>query len=439
MKRILVILLMGCAGIYSAQSKLTLNNCIELALENNHDHKQIILDREKAEEQVREAYGSSLFPSIDGDVTYSRAVKRPRFIIETPFFSGSFPAGSKNTLTASVNAEQPLFTGAMFLAVNIAETFADISKKAEEYSEIELVTNVKEAYYTLLLADNLIELAEVQLERAEKNLKDAKSMYDAGLIAEYDYIKANVEYQNSIPALTETKNQFVLAENNLKLIIGKELDEKISLEGELSYSKTSGAEYDNSEQVVLSKNKMIQQMALDVEMKDLVKSYQFTEHLPKINAFANWQTQAQEDNRAFNDWRYINSLSIGLTLKVPIFKGFTLDSKVEQAEIDYKRSREGLAGVKKAVLNQYENTVRSINKTEEQIEAYKLAKDEATKAYNMATKRFNSGLGTQLEVSDALVGLTSAEVNLLQSIHQHYVYNANLDLILGKNINELKN
>jgi outer membrane protein len=220
-KQIQLLILFFLTSSLIAQNNLSLNDCIKIALENNHDHKQKILDFEKAEEQVREAYGSSLFPSIDGNVTYSRAVKRPRFIIETPFFSGSFPAGSKNTLTASVNAEQPLFTGAMFLAVSIAETFAELSKKAEEYSEIELIAKVKEAYYTVLLSQKLIDLAALQFERAEKNLNNAKSMYEAGLIAEYDYIKANVEYQNSIPAITETKNQQILAENNLKLFLVK--------------------------------------------------------------------------------------------------------------------------------------------------------------------------------------------------------------------------
>jgi outer membrane protein len=209
--------------------------------------------------------------------------------------------------------------------------------------------------------------------------------------------------------------------------------------GKLEFIKHSPMNFTEGKERVLNYNKMIQQMTLDVEMKDLTKSYQFTEHLPKLNAFANWQTQAQEDNRSFNDWRYFNSLSIGLTLKVPIFKGFMLDSKVEQAEIDYKKSMEGLAGTRKAVISQYENTVRLITKTEEQIEAYQLAKEEAQKAFDMATKRFNTGLANQLEVTDALVGLTSAELNLSQIIHKYYVHKANLDLILGKNKNELFN
>jgi outer membrane protein TolC len=180
-------------------------------------------------------------------------------------------------------------------------------------------------------------------------------------------------------------------------------------------------------------------MELQAKMQDLVKSYQFTEHLPKLSAFGNWQTQAQENARAFSDWRYFNSLSVGLTLKVPIFRGFALDSKVEQAELDWKKSVEGLASVKNSVRNQYENTVRRIEKDKEQIKAYLSAKVEAQKGYDISIKRFNTGLSTQLEVTDALVGLTGAELNLLTSIHDYYINLAQLDLLLGKDLKELYN
>lgn len=440
MKKIALIIFTAIFTVtLNAQQTLDLNKCISIALENNHDHKQVTIDRKKAEEQVREAYGSSLFPSINSTVTYSRAIKRPRFIIETPFFSGSFPAGSKNTLTASVNAEQPLFTGAMFLAVEIAETFADISKRVEEYSEGELVLKVKQAYYTYLLAEELVHLAGLQLKRAEENLNNTKSKYNAGLVAEYDYIKANVQYQNAIPQLTEAENQIELAANNLKLVMGLELSKDFSIVDSLSYRNFKIVDEEEGLSRVINNNKMIQQMKLQAKMQDLVKSYEFTEHLPKLSAFGNWQTQAQEDDRSFSDWRYFNSLSVGLTLKVPIFQGFAQSSRVEQAELDWKKSVEGLASVKQTVTSEFENTIKRIKKNKEQISAYEAARDEAKRGYEISVKRYDTGLSTQLEVTDALLGLTSSEINLLTSIHEYYINLAQLDLLLGKNLNELYN
>ncbi len=418
--------------------RLNLETSINLAVKNNHDYKNALLDLEKANEQVREAYGSALFPSIDGTVNYSRAIKRGEFLIETPFFSGRFPIGSKNTLTAGVSLEQPLFTGAMFLAVDIAETFAEISENAAVYSKEELVLKVKQTYYTKLLAEELVKLSKLQLERAEQNKNNTKSLFDAGLVSEYDMIRSNVQYQSLIPLLSESENQVKLALNNLKLLLGLEAETEIIIDDSLEYRHFELPSFEEGLKQVLFKNKLLKQLELDTELKDLASSYQFTEHLPKLNAFGNWQTQAQEEDiRRFNDWRYVNSLTVGLSLSVPIFRGFTLDSKVEQAEIDLKKSLEEFDKTKKSLRNEYENVVLQIQKTEEQIEAYKAAVSESERGYEIALKRFGTGLGTQIEVTDGLVEVSRANINYLQSVRDYYVYHAQLELLLGKSLNEI--
>ncbi len=420
--------------------KLDLEQAIVIALENNHDLKKAKLDFDKAEEQVREAYGTSLFPSIDGSMQYDRALKRPEFIIETPFFSGRFPAGTKNTLTASVRAEQPLFTGAMFLAVDIAETLANISQKAEEYSEAELIKNVKSTYYTYLLSQRLIELTQLQLRRAEENMKDSEKLYKAGLASEYDYTKSKVQYQNMLPAVSEAKNQEKLAMNNLKILLGLELDRNVTINDSLNYQHRNVPNLESGLKIVLQKNKLLKQMKLQTELQDLNTSYQFTQHLPKLNAFGNWQLQAQEnDDRAFSDWRYINSVGVGISLSVPIFRGWELDSKVQQAEIDYQKSIEDYLKTKKAVKNEFENSVLTLEKYELQVNAYKGAVDEAERGFEIAKKRFNNGLGSQIEVTNSLVDYSQAKINYLQAVHDYFVELANIDLLLGKTADEILN
>lgn len=441
-KGLILFLTIASSLFAQGNTKLVLNleQAIVTALENNHDLKKAKLDFEKAEQQVREAYGTSLFPAIDGSVQYNRALKRPEFFIETPFFTGRFPSGTKNTLTSVVTAEQPLFTGAMFLAVNIAETFAEISKKTEQFSEADLIKQVKQAYYTCLLSERLIELSELQLERAEENMNEAKSMFDAGLVSEYDYIKAKVQYKNMLPTLTEAQIQKRLALNNLKILLGTELEIEVVITDSLVYSKKSLPEYEIGLTNVLQRNKLLNQVELQTELQDLNASYQFTQHLPKLNAFANWQVQAQEnDDRAFSDWRYINSVTVGLTLSVPIFRGWELDSKAEQAKIDYKKSLEDFLKTKKAVKNEYENSLLTIQKIEQQVNAYNDAVQEAQRGYEIASKRFETGLGSQIEVTNALVDFSQAKINYLQAVHDYYVEQANLDLLLGKSVDEILN
>lgn len=441
---VIFILIINLASFTFAQSdqirSINLEDALILALENNHDLKLSKLDYEKAEQQVREAYGTSLFPSIDGTLQYNRALKRSEFIIETPFFSGRFPAGTFNTLTSTISAEQPLFTGAMFLAVSIAETFADISQKAEQYSQADIIRNVKQAYYTYLLSKELTKLSELQLNRAEYNLRDAKALYESGLVSEYDYIKANVQFQNMKPILTESQIQQKLALNNLKIVMGIELESEIEVNDSLEFRRLEVPSLESGLKSVLEKNKLLKQMELQTELQDLNSSYQFSQHFPKLNAFANWQVQAQEnDDRAFSDWRYTNSVFVGVALSVPIFKGWELDSKVQQAEIDYKKSVEDYLKTKKAVKNEYENSILTVEKIEQQIAAYSGAVNETERGFEIASKRFTNGLSSQIEVTNALVDVSQAKVNYLQSIHDYFVEHAKLDLLLGKTADEILN
>jgi outer membrane protein TolC len=412
--------------------KLDLNKSIEIALTNNNSYKQALYDKAIAEEQVREAYGSSLFPSIDGTVNYVRALEIGEIFIEGIEGIGSIKLGTDNTLTAGVTLEQPLFTGAMFLAVNIAKTFEDIQNRNVQYSKSELIVNVTEAYYNILLAEELINLTELNLTRAEQNLNNAQTMYKAGLVSEYDQLKAKVQYQNVIPALTETKNQHRLAKNNLRLLLGLDFGTEIEVSEKLNYNPGEELSFELGMKLLEENNQLLKQIELDVNLKDLTKSYRFSEHFPKLTLTGSLQAQALDnDQRAFLDWKYSRSINVGINLSVPIFKGFSIDSKVEQADIDLKKSKEELVKVKRQLQNLLDNSLLGIKKTKEQVEAYELAVAEAERGYEIAQKRYNTGLASQLEVTSSLFDFTQAKVNYLTSVRDYYIYSAQLDHLLG--------
>lgn len=431
MKKKLFVLLSVVSIICFAQEqklKLNLEQCIETAIKNNYSHKQAILLKEKAYEQVDEAYGSALFPKIDGTIQYTKALELPVIVIEN---FGSIKMGTDNTMNLSIRAEQPIFTGAMFLAVRVAEAYAEMADKAADFSEAKLISSVKNAYYSYLFSKELVKLSELQLSRAEENRKNAKLMYDAGLASEYDFIRADVQYQNYLPALTEAKNALKLARNNLTILLGYDLRIEIDTDDSLEYYQIPLPDFETGMTDLLEKNSLLKQMELDIKLKDLSASYEYTKHFPELVAFATWQTQSTEnDPRNFFDWRYRSSSSIGLTLRVPIFKGFTINSRVEQAEIELKKSEANFNQTKLELQNNYESIVLQIKKIEEQISAYIAAMEQTQRGYDIATKRFVTGLGTQLEVTTALLEFSSARINYLKAVLDYHSYHAQLQFLL---------
>ncbi|HSP89151.1 MAG TPA: TolC family protein [Ignavibacteriaceae bacterium] len=415
--------------------QLDLQKSITLALEYNHDLKLARFEQMKADEQVNEAWGSSVFPKISGFADYSRALKKGVIIIDAPElgFSGSFPQGTDNTMTIGATLEQPLFTGAIFLAVRVAKTYAEIQEKFVEATQDEVIVNVNRAYYSVLLAEEVVDLEKMNLGLAEDNLKNTEAMFKAGVVPEYDYIRAKVQYQNLIPELQQAENSYVLSKNLLKLVTGLDLETEIIVSDSLDLEEIPLTNQEEYDELLLSRNPALKQLELNMSLTDDNISYQFTKHFPELYFVGNWQMQAQEnDPRPFNNWRYNNAVFIGFNLRVPIFDGLQTTSKVEQARIEFYKAQEQYQKTASQLKNNLEDVLLSIDQTKKQLESYRATIEQAELAYDISQKRYASGVGTQLETIDAMVSLTRAQVNYFNSIYEYYILYAQLDQLLAK-------
>lgn len=412
---------------------LTLSKTMELALKNNNDLKISFLNKSIADEKVSEAWGSAVMPDISGNINYRKALKKGVFNIEAPGFSGSFPVGTDNTMTASLNLEQPLFSGAAFIGIRVAQTYSDIAATYYESAKNELKVQVKQAYYSYLLAQEVVKLSKQNLTLAEDNLKNTQSLYRAGMISEYDLVRAGVQVQNLIPEIQSAENAVKVAENLIKLITGLNMENRISISDSLTYTVQTLSEFEDYYERIMQANPLIKGSELETLFRDDAVTARFAQHFPTLSLFGSWQTEAQEDDgRAFSNWRYNSSSSIGLTLKIPIFKGFQTSSIVEQAKLDYQIALENHDKTKRVLSNQLNDLMGTIERDKQRLEAYKAAINQADLAYSIAVKRYNTGLSTQLEVVDAMVSLTRAKVNYLTAIYDYRISLAKLDQLTAK-------
>ncbi len=151
----------------------------------------------------------------------------------------------------------------------------------------------------------------------------------------------------------------------------------------------------------------------------------------KTALFTAWQ---ENDPRSFSDWRYKNAVHIGLNLKVPIFNGWQTTSKVDQAEIELLKAEEEFQKTNKFLKNQLEDILLKIEEKLFQIDAYSATIEQAQTGYDIALKRYSSGIGTQLENIDSLVELTRAKINYLNAVFEYYDLHARLEELLSTKV-----
>ncbi|MDI6401194.1 TolC family protein [Balneolaceae bacterium ANBcel3] len=289
--RIFIILTVGTFYIqgsiyaynFSSQDtlKLTLDEAVRIALENNFGIQNVHLDEERASQQVREAWGS-VYPQVNASGNYMRnlvtanpfagsgagdlfadfgAIGWLRYNEEarlageelltyeeyferqiqgyedsgiTPPSMDDDPFSVDNQFTASLSITQTLFNGAAFAAIQGAEQFQRLSEDAVHREHQMVIDQVRQAYFGALLAWQQVEVLQSSVERLTVTLEEARKTARQGLISRSDVLSAEVELVNLETSLIEAENQAELAKKGLSLLLNLEVNQPVELIGDLT-------------------------------------------------------------------------------------------------------------------------------------------------------------------------------------------------------------
>ncbi len=432
----LIIFIITAAQIVAQPTEkviVNLDKAISIALENNYDLKTGRLNKDIAYEKVDETWGTAVYPELKGSVNYRRALKKGVFTIDAPGFSGTFPIGTDNTLTATLSLSQNIFAGGIFIGAQAAEIYAKIADHVVEATELELKYQVKAAYFGVMVTREVLEVANANLSQAEDNLKNTQIKYDAGLVPEYDLVRAKVAVQTAKPELEQAKNSNQITKDVLRNIMGLGYNVEVEVSDSLKYKDQTVDEFDLVVEKMFKFNPVIKQLEQSINLREKAVGVYQSEFLPSLRAYGAWNVESQEnDERSIGSWRFNNSINLGLELSVPIFNGWSSKSRVAQAELEVKIARENLKKTREGLATQLKETTLKIANQKEKLKAYTDAVSQAELAHSLANIRYTAGVGTQLEVIDAQVGVTRAKYNYLNGVYEYYLLISNLEKLSGK-------
>ena len=139
-------------------------------------------------------------------------------------------------------------------------------------------------------------------------------------------------------------------------------------------------------------------------------------------------------NWSGNDWR--SDLTASLTVDVPIFNGLRREAEVQQARVEQEQAQLQLAQLREAVSLQYEQASGERRRAASAILARQQTVAQAQRVYDLTVLRYDRGLATQLEVSDARLALLQASTNLAQALSDFYIAEATVSRTLGRRITQ---
>ncbi len=452
----LPIILWGLSvNIFGQTQSVTLDQAIEIALQNNREVKIAKMDVEKSLARVSEAFGYAL-PSVDISAGYTRYIEKPRFpfpdfgsllnnsVYSILFNEGVLPRDNSkflpvettlqafaltNNYQATVQVTQILFNSAVFRGIGASEIYLNLSKENLKRTVSKTVVTVKKAFYGVLLAKDLLKIAESRLENAEAHLQNTQAMYEEGMVPEFAVMQAKVQVENIRPVILRLKNAFENAKNQLKVLLMMNQSTDLEIIGSMEYTEDEIPSDEDLIDEALASNLDLSTLKIKKQLDEEFVAISSSDYWPTVTAFGNYTYAGSSDDWNFQNYR---SSIVGVNFSINLFQGGRTSNKVQQDEIVAMQTGEQISTLRDMIITQVKAKLNDLRRVKQQIETMKKNVELAQRAYEIADSRYKEGEGSQLELKDADIQLSQAKVNYTNAVHDYIIAKAELYDLVGR-------
>ncbi len=424
----LAVMIILIAPSNSFAASLDVDSAVALALERNKTYLSALQDKVKAEGDIREAWAGAL-PKLTFDGAYTRNLELPELV----FQDQRFKIGTTNNYRLGFTLDQTLFGGGrVFNALVAARLYNNYAKEAVKLARLQVIYGTREYFYSVILAQDNVGVAEDAVKTAEENFQVVQSQYNQGLVSEYDKLRAEVELANLLPQLTSARNNANIVLTNFRYFIGYRGMEELSLEFDFEIEDTIPTP-DLEESIEQALERRPDYVGQDYLIRAIEKGIGIARsgRLPSLyfTASLNWEASIDDMWPGGDDW--IRSSSLGLNLSFPIFDGLESSGKVKKAKADYIKGSLEKQQIEDAIRIEVEEAIGSIEEAKKRLQWGQKTIDLAEEGLRVANLRFKNGIGTQLEILSAQQALTQAKTNYVQAIYDYQVSLAKYDKAVG--------
>ncbi len=427
-------------GNPAAPERLSLREAIAFALTNNPQVQSSQLDVRSADAEVGEIRATGL-PQItaSADLTDNFKIRpvilpanaREGFGLRPSDQPAVVPFGIRYEGAATANASQLLFDGSYFVGLKAAATYRELSQKQFRQTKRDVVVNVTKAYYGVLVNAEQLDLLDQNIARLDSTFRETQALYESGFAENIDAMRLEVSLNN---LRTERQNVERLSEVSLYLLkfqMGMDLQAPLTLTDTLSPDAIKEAtledNFDYSRRIEYS-ILQTQKTLADLDLRNTRAGY-----LPRLSLFARYGFITGYDDLAsiFTE-QWFGFGAYGLSLNVPIFDGLRRRQTAQknivaqrQVEVGFRALKQQIDFERQQAIVTYENSLRNLQTQERN---YELAQQVS----EVTRKKFEAGLGANLEVVDAEASLKAAQTNYYQALYDAVVAKVDYDKATGQ-------
>lgn len=411
---------------------LSRKECIAIALQSNPTVKVADMEVKRMDYSKKETL-AGLFPTIDFSGAYQRAIELQTIRMNMGGQSQSLKMGSDNTWNLGFNASMPLIAPTLWKAIQISDTQILANLESARSSRLELINQIDHAYYSLLLAIASKAVLQQNYDITKFNAEVYKRQFDAGTATEYDVLRSSVQVKNLEPELLQADIAIKQCSLQLKVLMG--IDYTVDILPDITLKEMQQDMYGYTSALAddLSGNSSLR--SLDIQTKMLEQNVQLKKFawIPTLGASFNISWLSLSNGSPFKNQEFNPYSTFGLALSVPIFSGGSKYYGVKQAQVQLKEMQFQRENLVNSLRMQVDLALDNINKEVRQIATNEEGVKQAQKAHQIMQRSFEIGAATYLDLRDAELADTSAQLAYYQAIYNYLVSVADLDLLLGRN------
>ena len=422
---------MHAQGYYTGMLRLSLDDCLRVALNDNPTVKVDSMEIERVNYALKEVKGQ-LLPEVTASGQYTRNLALQTMYMDTgDGNSVGIKMGRDNTYTAGFSATLPLVVPQLWRTIKLNENQILQNIEAARANKISLVNQVKNTYYAMLLAADSRRVIEQNHATALEHAAIYKKQHELGTASEYDVLRANVAVTNLEPSILEAENTERLLELQLKVLMG--MDSRIDIEPTQTLDDFKASMYDRtlSTDTSLVNNTTLKTLDLQTDYLNKVVAVQKAAWLPTVSANGNLMWHSMGNGNPLDNFMWNRSSSIGLTIAWPVFQGFRRNNRIKQAEIQAREMTWQRENTERSLHMQVQSQVDNIHKSIKQVESNAGGVAQAQKASDIMQQSFKVGAASFIQLRDTDDALMNARLSYYQAIYNYLVAESDLEKVLG--------
>jgi outer membrane protein len=414
------------AGVQGGPPLLTLRQSIEIALECNLDmqvaRKEIVAARERQKEAK-----TAFLPSLSGTYSY-------RWLSEVPYVvlgGREIDIADQDQYRFTGTIEQPLFTGLATLSnYQIAKLGLDVAKIQLARTRFDLILEVKEAYFGILTAERIKEVAEQSVRQLQAQLDVAEDFYRVGMSPKVEVLEAEVRLAKAQQELIRVTNSLKLATARFNTTLRRPIDQDVVVADILSdqpYNKS----YKSCLETSLKKRPELMEAEKNVARSAKEIALAKSAYYPKVSISSSYYRAG--DDPAVNGSDFVDRENWDVMAEVTItfFEWGKTRYAVNRKRTRLSQAKEALERMKDAVRLEVKTSYLNLQAAQKNIGVAKKSVESAEENFRISKERYREQVATATEVLDAQTRLTEAKTNYTRALAEFNVAQARLIRAMG--------